>query len=167
MLSRRTFLVGAAGALLVPWRSAVAAALPAATLSNLESSTFVYISPLQSDGSESRCHGEVWFGWLDGKAVITTSAKTWKARAMTGGLDRARIWVGDYGRWKRLGVAGDAFRKGPHFDARAAKIDDPAVLEGLMQTFRKKYPDEIGKWEPKMRKGFETGERILIGYTPI
>jgi len=52
-------------------------------------------------------------------------------------------------------------------DARELTLDDPAVLEGLMQTFRKKYPDEIGKWEPKMRKGFETGERILIGYSPV
>jgi hypothetical protein len=33
--------------------------------------------------------------------------------------------------------------------------------------FNKKYPGEIGKWEPKMRKGFETGERILIGYSPV
>ena len=167
MLSRRTFLVGSAGALLVPWRSAGAATLPAATVSALESSPHVYVSPLKSDGSESRCHGEVWYGWPDGKAVVTTSAERWKARALAGGLDGARIWVGDYGPWKRMGLANDAFRKGPSFDARAAKIDDPAVLERLMQTFHKKYPAEIGKWEAKMRKGFETGERILIGYTPV
>jgi hypothetical protein len=167
MLSRRTFLVGSAGALLIPWRSVRAATLPAAAAKALESSPYVYVSPLKSDGSESRCHGEVWYGWLDGRAVVTTSAERWKARALAGGLDKARIWVGDYGRWKRMGVTNEDFRKGPSFDARAAKIDDPDVLERLMQTFRKKYPDEIGKWEAKMRKGFETGERILIGYTPV
>ena len=158
--------MGAAGALLVPWRSARAGELPSATAKALESSPYVYISPLKSDGGESHCHGEVWYGWLDGKAVITTSTGTWKARAMAGGLDRARIWVGDYGRWKKLGVPTQGFKKGPQFDARAAKIDDPAVLDRLMLSFRKKYPAEIGKWEPKMREGFKTGERVLIGYSP-
>ena len=35
----------------------------------LERSAFVYVSPLKSDGAESRCHGEVWYGWLDGRVA--------------------------------------------------------------------------------------------------
>ena len=70
----------------------------------LKQSGLVYISPLRADGSESTCHGEVWFAWLDGSVVIITGRDRWKARAVARGLDGARLWVGDHGPWKRLGV---------------------------------------------------------------
>jgi hypothetical protein len=35
-----------------------------------------------------------------------------------------------------------------------------------MKAYREKYPDEIGTWEPRMRAGFESGERWLLRYTP-
>ena len=44
----------------------------------------------------------MWFGWIDGAAVVITAATTWKARSLERGLTRARLWVGDYGRWKQL-----------------------------------------------------------------
>ena len=89
MIDRRTFL-GAAGAVLL-WPAARAlgahheageaksAAPEGLTDAVLEKTGFVYVSPLQKDGSESTCHGEVWYGWLDGAVVIITSADTWKA----------------------------------------------------------------------------------------
>lgn len=78
-MHRRQFLqrsvTWAAASLAAPlWvpRAARAASLPKA----LEESEFVYVSPLQSNGTESRCHAEVWYAWLDGAVVMTVSAET-------------------------------------------------------------------------------------------
>lgn len=138
------------------------------TLGLLESSEFVYISPLRSDGSESRCHGEVWYGWLDETVVIITSRSSWKARAVLDkGLDSARIWVGDHGRWKGWVWNNDRFRSAPSFEARAEIDRDPDLLERLMQHYAKRYADEFGGWESRMRSGFESGERVLLRYVPV
>jgi hypothetical protein len=141
--------------------------LPEATQRLLESSGLVYVSPLHADGRESRCHGEVWFGWIDESVVLITSSKSWKARALAQGLDRARIWVGEHGRWKGWLGHNESFREAPHFDARATRSDDPALLEKLMRLYAKRYPEEFGNWEERMRTGFASGERLLIRYRPI
>lgn len=144
------------------------AELPPGTRALLESSEFVYISPLRSDGSESRCHGEVWYGWLDETVVIITSRSSWKARAVVNkGLETARIWVGDHGRWKGWVWNNDRFRSAPSFEARAEVDRDPGLLERLMQHYAKRYADEFGGWESRMRSGFESGERILLRYVPL
>jgi hypothetical protein len=168
-LSRRQLLLGTAlglGALALPLRfaRAEAAKLPAATIAALEKSPLVYVSPLHRDGRESSCHGEVWFFWDRGSVLISTAAKTWKARALNSGLDRARIWVGDFGPVAR---AGDRFRSAPSFDASASVETDRAAFERLRATFGKKYPDEWGKWEPRFEKGYQDGSRTLIRYSPI
>jgi hypothetical protein len=174
-------LVGAGGLVLLPilGPSAVSASpsspairssseLPPGTRGLLESSEFVYISPLRSDGSESRCHGEVWYGWLDETVVIITSRSSWKARAILHkGLDTARIWVGDHGRWKGWVWNNERFRSAPSFEARAEIDRDPSLLERLMQHYAKRYADEFGGWESRMRSGFESGERVLLRYVPV
>lgn len=174
MLKRRTFLASFVGGLLAlvvaPGRRAHAAAAAAPSdeaRRALVAGRYAYVSPLRSDGNESTCHGEVWFGWLDDRVVVITASERWKARALGRGLDRARIWVGDYGLWKRLGITNESFRKGPTFEARARKVTDPALLDRLMTEFRRKYPDEIGKWEAKMRAGFADGARTMIAYEPL
>ena len=167
MLRRRAFLAGLAALPFVPLRGARAAGPSDEARRALETSGFVYVSPLRSDGSESTCHGEVWFGWLDGRVVLITGSERWKARALAGGLDRARIWVGDHGPWKRLGVKQETFRQAPRFEARARRSSDAALLDRLMAEFRRKYPDEIGKWEARMRQGFADGGRTLIAYEPL
>jgi hypothetical protein len=167
MLDRRAFLVGLAATALLPGRRARAAA-PEAALRLLPSSPFVYVSPLRSDGGESRCHGEVWYAWLDERVVLITARDRWKATALARGLDRARIWVGDHGRWKGpLGGTREDFRRAPSFDARAARIEDPAVFERMLAAYERKYPEEIGTWRERFRAGFASGERVLIGYTPL
>jgi hypothetical protein len=171
-LDRRGFLAAAAGAaawLLAPGR-ARARGLPDAARPLLESSPYVYISPLRADGAESTCHGEVWFAWLDGAVVINTRPGAWKARALRErGLERARIWVGDHGRWKSglLGGRNEAFRAAPHFDARARFESDAAVLERLLARFEEKYAGEFDRWRDEMRNGFHDGQRVLIRYEPI
>ena len=113
--------------LCVPGTS-VPGALAADTVRALETSEFAYISPLRSDGRESTCHGEVWYAWLDGAVLVNTASKTWKARSLAKGLDRARIWVGDYGVWKRAVGRNEKFREGPSFDARVERVKDDALI---------------------------------------
>jgi hypothetical protein len=137
-------------------------------VSLLEESDFVYISPLLANGQESTCHGEVWYGWLDGAVVINTAPSTWKSRALAKGHDRARVWVGNHGRWKRMLGNNEAFRAAPHFDARGESVKgDGALLDALLALYEKKYPAEIASWRDKMRDGYHSGERLLLRYTPI
>lgn len=170
MIDRRRFLAGglaalaAPGALLSVAPGRGLAAAPSDLTPALESSPYVYVSPLHADGSESTCHGEVWYAWLEGAVVLITAKNTWKARSLSLGLDRARIWVGDFGRWKRLIGRNEAFREGPSFDARAERVRDAALLDRMLATFETKYPDEIADWRDRMRSGYQSGERILVRY---
>jgi len=134
------------------------------TRNALERSPLVYVSPLKSDGNESSCHGEVWFFHDHGDVVLATGKDTWKARALGRDLDRARIWVGDYGPVKS---AGDKYRKAPAFLALASRDQDPEVFERLLAKFGQKYPDEWDKWEPRFRKGYAEGSRVVIRYSPL
>lgn len=142
-------------------------ALPPATLRALETSPYVYISPLRSDGSESRCHGEVWYGWIDDSIVVNTAPDRWKATAIAKGLDRARIWVGDYGRWKKLTGTNEKFRAGPSFEARAEVAKSPGLIDVLLAQYDVKYPDEIASWRDKMKHGVTDGTRVLLRYRPV
>ncbi|MFP8874893.1 MAG: hypothetical protein VCB42_10335 [Myxococcota bacterium] len=174
--SRRSFLtsaaagvacfVGVPGLLRAATHGATAAMLPKATRELLKSSRYVYISPLKSDGEESRCHGEVWYAWIDGAVVVTVASDRWKARALKHGLHGARVWVGDHGRWK--GDAGDsaAFREAPGFDARGEIVADDRLLEELLAAYEQKYPKEMGRWRDRMRSGYHDGSRVLIRYVP-
>ncbi len=170
-LDRRAFLrAGALAALALPFAGRLvraADALPAATLSALESSSFVYVSPLRRDGRESTCHGEVWYGWLDGAVVLTTSHTSWKARSLARGDDRARLWVGSYGRWKGMLGTSDAFRAGPSFDARVSASKDAALFDRLMTVYEKKYASEFSGWRDRMRSGYASGDRVLLRYAPL
>ena len=177
VLGRRAFLRGlAAVAVLLglprawPVRADEAAGqdrLAPETVALLERSGFVYVSPLLRGGSESTCHGEVWYGWLDGAVLLVTASTSWKARARQRGLDRARVWVGDHGRWNRMLGTSDAFRQAPSFEARVALSRDEDLLDRLMGQYREKYPDEIGRWEDRFRSGFASGERVLLRYEPV
>ena len=175
--TRRNFLV-LAGALVArgtaAWLglglapSAARASAQALTKSHLEKSPFVYISPLLANGQESTCHAELWYAWIDGSVVVIVSSDGWKARALDRGLDRARIWIGDQGRWKTwLGGRNEAFRKAPSFDARAERIEEASMLERLLSVYEEKYPNEIASWRDRMRRGFADGSRVLLRYRPI
>lgn len=155
----------AAGAA-APWlgsRAARAASLRSA----LVGSPFVYVSPLRSDGSESRCHAEVWYAWLDGAVVMTVAADRWKAKAIGRGLVKARIWVGDYGRWKGLVSNNERFRNGPSFVAIGERVADPALFEQLLASYEVRYPDEIGRWRGPMRQGQQDGSRVILRYRSV
>ena len=174
MIDRRTFLkwsaISAAGtwALPFPSRSEPGAGVSRSGLEvALRESPYVYVSPLKSNGEESTCHGEVWYAWLDGAVVMTVASDRWKARAVDSGLDRARIWVGDHGRWKGVLGRNEDFRKAPVFDARAEKLWDADLLERLLAEYDRKYPDSIDRWRDRMRSGNADRSRVLIRYVPI
>lgn len=169
-LDRRSFLGGAiATALLLPAArfARAASALPRATIAALESSDLVYVSPLQANGDESRCHGEVWFAWLGGAVVLISSRESWKARSLAAGRDRARIWAGSHGRWKTITGRNEAFRQAPSFDARAQRVEDPQLLDALIAVYEKKYTSEIERWRERFRDGYASGERWILRYAPI
>ncbi len=172
-LDRRAFLRGAAAAAFaLPLFSRFAGALeapaplPSRTVAALETSSFVYVCPLRRDGRESTCHGEVWYAWLDGTVVLTTAKGSWKARSVERGLERARVWVGNYGRWKEMLGHSEAFRDGPTFDARVRKRRDEALLNRLLAAYEKKYPNEFPNWRDRMRAENVSGERVLLQYEP-
>ncbi len=175
MLGRRQFVRGVfAGAVLsaawpARWGRAAdeSASLDATTLAALRDSEFVYVSPLKSNGKESRCHAEVWYSWIDGEVVMTVSTEGWKARAIENGLDRARIWVGNHGRIKGLNSFSQGFREAPHFEAKGRRVWDEALLERLLESYDSKYPEEIGRWRDRMRAGNKDRSRVLIRYAPI
>ncbi len=169
-LGRRELLKGGGillAALAFPFRPGRAEdgfRVPAETMRVLGESPLVYVSPLKSSGSESRCHGEVWYS-LDGRdVVLATATDAWKSRALRLGLDRARIWVGDYGP---AGSADGRFRDGPNFLAEASADTDPASFERLLADFGRKYPASWEKWEPRFRSGYADGSRRVLRYRPI
>ena len=96
-------------------------------------------------------------------SAINIRAMPEAARALERGLDRARVWVGDHGRWKALIGRNEDFRKAPSFDARAEVVKDDALLDALLARFEEKYPAEIANWRDKMRSGYHDGSRVLIG----
>jgi hypothetical protein len=169
-LTRRRFLalgaMGAAAWALSGTRAARALAfeLPQAARDALAASPLVYVSPLKKDGGESTCHGEVWFV-QDGKdVVLVTAVDRWKARSVRGGLDRARLWVGDFGVWTR---ADGKYKAAPTFVAKVSFDADPAARSRVLEAFGKKYPAEWDKWSPRFRDGLADGSRVLLRYVPV
>jgi len=162
-LTRRSFLAAAAAGAASLWLPRPASADPAAPARRaaLSASPLVYVSPLRRDGSESTCHGEVWFVAEGGDVLVVTAAERWKAKAISAGRDRARLWVGDFGVWTR---ADGKWKSAPSFDAAASFEKDPAARERALQAFGKKYPDEWSKWGPRFREGLADGSRVLIRY---
>ena len=143
------------------------AAGPGISKQTLVDSDFAYISPLDAKGSESTCHAEVWYAWLDGSVVVIVSRDGWKAQAAAKGRDTARIWIGNYGRWKGFfGTRNEAFRKAPSFDAQVERVRDEGVLDRLLATYEEKYPAEIASWRDRMRNGFSDGSRVILRYRP-
>ncbi|HTO08072.1 MAG TPA: hypothetical protein VMR86_13570 [Myxococcota bacterium] len=172
-LTRRELLVSGAAAL------AAAALLPGALQAHeghdhfdlseaakigLAKGKLVYVSPLKQDGSESRCHGEVWYFFDAGAVVIATATKGWKVRSVMKGSAKARIWVGDFGSYSG---AKEKLASAPTFLTRAEIDRDPGTFERLLEAYGNKYPEEWGKWKPRFQSSHADGSRTVIRYTPI
>lgn len=167
---RDTLILAAAGIL---WPALVRAeatpaadALPAAAGEALGRSPLVYVSPLRRDGQESRCHAEVWFVKSDAGALVVTSARAWRVRAIGLGLTRARLWVGNHGEWDKSGKT-QVFRASPTFLAEAKLETSQAIHDHALVLFGSKYTREWSDWGPRFKKGLADGSRVLIRYRAV
>lgn len=140
-----------------------AAPIPAANKA-LEHSDLVYITPLKRDGSESRCHAEVWFVFDGHDVFVVTAAKAWRSRAIANGLNHARLWVGEYGNWQR---ANGKFRQAPELLAVAATVDDKAEQGRVLDLYGDKYRLEWMVWGPRFKDGLADGSRVMLRYSPL
>ena len=158
-ISRRTFVVGAslAPAFLLAGRNGWADAAE-----GLSSSPLVYLTPLQSNGEESRCKAEIWFGYDASDIFVVTPPDAWRAQAVQQGLTRTRIWVGDYGVWTR---SNGAFRQAPELMATASIETSGDVHTRILATMGDKYADTgWTRWGDEFRAGLVDGSRVMIRY---
>jgi hypothetical protein len=167
MMNRRAVLCAGAGlaALVVAPLAGRAAATGAnePVAAALAESDTVYLSPLRSDGTESRCQAEVWFV-LDGPDVcVVTATAAWRARAVRQGLRQARMWVGELGIWTRTD---GRYRNLPQADVVGEFIEAQAEHERVLALFGSKYPLSWVLWGPRFRNGLEDGSRVMLRYRP-
>ena len=160
MITRRTLLgTGLAAVALSPF--ARGGDVPRAAMVE---SPLIYLTPLKSDGAESRCQAEIWFALHDGSMYVVTPDDAWRTEAIRLGLDQARIWIGDVGNWKR---ANERYRSLPVVETSANIETDEAVHEQVLTAMGEKYADEWGTWGPRFRNGLADGSRTMLKYTPM
>jgi len=165
MTNRRRILEGAAlGVALfvaVPMRRALADGDPLTKA--LDKSDVLYLTPIKSNGQESKCHAEVWFAHVNGAIYVCSEAKTWRARAVQKGLTKARVWVGEYGPWQK---ANGAFKKAPTVDVTASLVTAADQQAPVLDVMGDKYKMSWLRWGPEFKDGLKSGKRVLIEYRP-
>ena len=168
MTNRRRILevaaIGFGMAALAPMRRAFAEAAPDALTKALDKSEVLYMTPIKSNGQESKCHAEVWFAHVNGAIYVCSEATTWRARAVQKGLTKARVWVGDYGPWKK---ANDAFKKAPTADVTASLVMAADKQAPVLDAMGDKYKASWLRWGPEFRDGLKSGKRVLIEYRMV
>ncbi len=129
----------------------------------LETSSLIYLTPIKSDGEESKCQAEVWFVYMDSKVYVTTADGAWRAEAINKDLTTARIWVGEYGPWQR---ANGKYKEAPQIDLKGSMVDleDEEFVDSLLQAYSKKYVDEWPSWGPRFKKELDNGSRVVLSY---
>ena len=127
----------------------------------LDKSKLIYLSPLQSDGAESACHGEVWFVHHADEIYVVTRSDAWRAEAIRRGLRRAAIWIGEFGVWTR---AKDRYRSAPYLVIEGRFEEDPGARTTILERYAEKYADEWGSWGPRFHKGLTEGSRVMLRY---
>ena len=165
MATRRDLVVGLAMVPTIPLlaRTAFAQQAGATPSDKLETSQLVYITPIKSNGEESRCKAEIWFSHHDGDVFVVTPPETWRAKAVEKGLTKARLWVGEFGVWTQ---SDDAFREAPEFTATASIATEADVQAEVLSAMGEKYARTgWGRWGQRFKAGLEDGSRVMIRYT--
>ncbi len=162
MISRRTLLKTSAAAAALPLLPAIGRAEPDWRAA-AETSPLIYLTPIQSNGAESRCQAEIWFASFGGALYVVTATDAWRAQAIRQGLAKARIWVGDVGRWQR---ADGGHRALPMVGANASIETDAAAHGQVLEVMGGKYSAEWDKWGPRFRNGLADGSRVMLKYEP-
>ena len=161
MITRRTLLKLSASTPLLTTISVLAATDVRSAMRN---SPLIYLTPLQTNGTESSCHAEVWFVHDGLDMYVCTDANSWRAQAPARGLDRARVWVGDLGSWKSNN---GKFKALPQVQAQASVVSDDAITQKALKLFGDKYTIEWMVWESRFRDGLSDGSRVMLRYRPL
>ncbi len=160
-LNRRLFLQQTASLLAVATLPRIASANAAEAL---KTSELVYLSPLRSDSSLSRCRGEVWFV-QDGKDVmVVTRSVAWRAKAIQEGLDEAMLWVGEVGVWTR---SNGRYKSLPSVKVRGRIESDPDAWESVLKLYKEKYQMSWTFWRRRFENGLADGSRTMLRYQII
>ena len=130
---------------------------------NLESSDLIYLTPLKSNGTESRCQSEIWYVWDGTDIYVCTDTTAWRAKAPALGLKQTRIWVGDLGNWKSTN---GEYKQLPRIDAVTNIVKDSVVHAKTLEMFGEKYPLGWVRWGPTFKRGLKDGSRTLLQYRP-
>jgi len=161
-INRRQMLGGTAAWLvagLAGAGKAIAEQSPAVAF--LDKSQLIYLSPFLADGSESACHGEVWFVHHGGDIYVITRSDAWRTEAIRRGLRKTAVWIGEFGVWKR---AKDQYRSAPYLEVQGGFEEDPTAQGKILERFGVKYADEWSSWGPRFRDGIADGSRVMLRY---
>jgi hypothetical protein len=159
--TRRDVIAGAGIMLLAGLSHIRLAAATSPAVAFLDKSQLIYLSPLLTDGSESKCHGEVWFVYHDGEVFVVTKSDAWRTQAIRRGLRRAAIWIGEFGPW---GSAKDRYRSAPYLVIEGQIESDATTHDTVLAVYATKYPDEWNTWGPRFRDGLRSGDRVMLRY---
>lgn len=163
MVTRRKVLAAGGGATLGTFLFHAPSSAAEPTLAAaLERSRLVYISPIRSDGKESRCHSEVLFVADGDDVYICSREAAWRTRAVLDhGLNKARLWVGEVGRWQ----AGNRdYASLPSMDATVTHISKPEEHARILAMFVQKYPERFNDERNVFRDGLKDGTWVMFRY---
>ncbi|MYD46094.1 MAG: hypothetical protein F4W92_07060 [Gammaproteobacteria bacterium] len=125
----------------------------------LKTAKLIYLTPIKTDGEESKCQGEVWYVYLDSKIYVTTATDAWRAEAIRKDLPDARIWIGDYGVWTS---AKEKYKEGPELMIEGAIFDDEDKLPEILKAFTDKYG--TGRYPRVFKEEIEEEKRVVLEY---
>jgi hypothetical protein len=130
----------------------------------MNESDLIYVAPIRTDGSASRCQAEVWFVHHASDLYVVTANDAWRAQAVGKGLTRTHIWVGDVGAWND---SNGAYRELPQIEAVGSQVKDADSQTSVLDAMGDKYPLEWVIWGPRFRNGLADGSRVMLRYQRV
>jgi hypothetical protein len=130
---------------------ALGAELTAEQKKALDEAKYVYVQSERASGALSK-PAEIWFMAVGDDVYVGTRPDSHRVKRIEAGRTKARVAIGS--------------ADGPAYDATASLSTDEAMEQKLLADFAKKYPEGWKKHAEGFTKGFETGERVLVKYTP-
>lgn len=125
----------------------------------LKTSKLIYLTPIKSDGEDSKCQGEVWFVYIDSKIYVATATDAWRAEAIRKDLKDARIWIGEFGNWTR---AKEKYKEAPELMIEGEIFDDEDKMPEILEAFNEKYG--TGRYPRVFKEEIEEGKRVVLRY---
>ena len=160
-LSRRKILLGGTACFVAGLGFADRIRAESPALAALARSQLIYLSPMRANGEASTCQGEVWYVYHEQEVYVVTQADAWRARAIEKGLTLAKVWIGEFGPWRR---ANGKYKSAPYLELNGRLEKNRKTHEALLPHFGAKYAGEWGRWGPRFRKGLADGSRSLLRY---